>query len=440
MKAVTAPTILVIVGITGDLASRKLLPALRKINAAGVLPEKFRVVGITRRDLSPAELFKGGADPLKDRFESFKMDLAAKDAYAGLAARLMRIEKDWEMPAERLFYLSIPPHAVRPVVEHLGAAGLNVRGKLLLEKPFGTDLASAKELIAGIDKYFNEDKVYRIDHYLAKEMTQNLVVFRDSNSLFKQTWNNKFIERINIIASEKIGIEGRAAFYEQTGALRDLVQSHLLQLTALVTMRLPEGGTWDIPAARYAALSKLKIKTGAAGLFAERGQYRGYRDEVNNQKSTVETFVSITLTSADPFWRNVPIRIITGKALDKKSTEIQIFYRKTDSRESNGLTLRVQPDEGVGVCLWTKRPGYDNELEQHPLNFSYSQHYAELPEAYERVLLDAMRSDHSLFASGREVLASWKILEPLRAHWESGSGDLLIYEPGTNPEKIAGQA
>lgn len=430
MPRIAEPTILVIVGISGDLASRKLLPALRKIEAAGMLPADFHILGVSRRDLDTASLFVAD-DPIKKYFSSVKMDLSDPAAYAALKDKIAALEQSRKAPGQKLFYLSIPPHAVLPVVEKLGAAGLAKNGKLLLEKPFGTDLASAKELIAGIDKYFPEDKVFRIDHYLAKEMTQNLVVFRKENSLFRRTWNRNFIERIEIVALEKIGIEGRAAFYEQTGALRDLVQSHLLQLAALVTMHLPSGDDWStIPEARAKALARLSIKTGPTGLAAKRGQYLGYREEVGNQKSAVETFAALTLVSSDPDWLDVPIKLITGKALDKKTTEVRIFYRQEDTREANELVLRVGDHEGVGICLWTKRPGYDHATEQHPLDFSYSQHYAELPEAYERVFVDAIRSDHSLFASGREVLAAWQILEPLRRHWENNSDDLVFYKPG----------
>ena len=429
-------TILVIVGISGDLASRKLIPALRKIEKAGILPDEFRILGVTRRDLEISKLLKNN-DRIKKYFEIFKMDLADSKSYKTLKNKLDAIAENWGGKPQRLFYLSIPPHAVLPIVKNLGEAGLDKNGKLLLEKPFGIDLPSAQELIAGINKYFSEDNTFRIDHYLAKEMTQNLVIFRRENSLFRRTWNRNFIERIQIVASEKIGIEGRGAFYEQTGALRDLVQSHLLQLAALITMRLPQGDDWaSIPEARAKALERMKIKNNEKGLIAKRGQYKGYREEAMNEKSTVETFASITLESADPEWLDVPIEILTGKAMDQKTTEIRIFYRQDDTREANEIVLRVGDREGVSVCLWTKRPGYDHATEKHPLDFSYLSHYNELPEAYERVFVDAMRGDHSLFASGAEVLASWKILEPLRRHWENNADNLIVYEKGSRIESI----
>lgn len=438
-KAKIGPTILVIIGISGDLASRKLLPALHKIKDAGMLPANFNVLGVTRRDFDLSPLFAEN-DPFQKQFEVFKMDLAEPKDYVALKKRLEDIENSWQQKAQYLFYLSIPPHAVLPVAQNIGQAGLGPKSKLLLEKPFGTDLASAQELITGIDCWFPEEKVFRIDHYLAKEMAQNLVIFRKENSLFRRTWNNQFIERIRIVASEKIGIEGRSAFYEQTGALRDLVQSHLLQLAALVTLQLPPDSDWSsLPIARAEALKKLRIKISDKGLTAKRAQYSSYRIEAKNPKSEVETFAALTLESSDPTWLNVPIEIVTGKALDRKATEIEIFYKQDGADEANKLVLRVGSDEGVGVCLWTKRPGYDHSVEKRQLDFSYGQHYSELPEAYERVFVDALRSDQSLFASGAEVLASWKILEPVRANWESNGASLATYENGSSIEQILNQ-
>ncbi len=425
------PTILIIVGITGDLASRKLLPALSKIEKAGILPDNFRIIGVSRRAASDALLKEYPA--LHERFEALQMDIVG--ASEALGARIAAIEKQWGASAQKIFYLSIPPHAVLPVVEKLGEAGFGKDGKLLLEKPFGTDLASARELIEGIAKSFPEESVYRIDHYLAKEMTQNLVIFRKENSLFRRTWKREFIEKIKICAFEKIGIEGRAAFYEQTGALRDFVQSHLMQLAALTLMHLPSGDDWSlIPQARAKALARLSIKQGPSGFEARRGQYAGYREEAGNPKSMVETFAALTLVSSDPEWLDVPVELATGKALDRKATEIRVFYRQDDTREANELVLRLGEDEGVSVLLWAKRPGYDHAIGRHTLDFSYNTHYPALPEAYERVFVDAMRSDRSLFASGAEVLEAWRILEPLRARWEASDGsDIVPYERGANP-------
>lgn len=443
MSRLPTPTTLIIIGISGDLAGRKLLPAIREIAKANILPDKFRVIGISRRDISIEDVMPAGGEQeyLRQVLELRKMDLDDSVAYTDLGKYLQNIEKSDGSTSQRLFYLAIPPKASQPVVELLGTSGLaKVPGtKLLLEKPFGTDMASAKELVSHIHGHFEEDQVYRIDHYLAKEMTQNLVVFRSGNSLFKRTWNKDFIESVNITMTEQIGIEGRGAFYEQTGALRDIVQSHLLQLAALTLMELPSKEDWQsIPAKRLQALKQL-LPPADPNTEVVRGQYRSYRDEVDNPKTVVETFVSLRLSSTDPVWEGVPITLTTGKALDKTSTQITISYKRDDAGEANTLILRIQPNEGVEVRLWAKQPGYEHKLRHLPLSFLYSEHFAGLPEAYERVFIDAMRGDHSLFTSSDEVLESWRILKPIQDAWASSNGrDLIIYESRSNPEEIIG--
>jgi glucose-6-phosphate 1-dehydrogenase len=436
------PTILVIVGISGDLAKRKLLPAIGEIAAAGVLPDKFRVVGVTRRDDVRLENLTGSTknrEFLHEHGELFHMNLTEKADYQRLASHLLKIEKSFGTQAQRLFYLSVPPQVSQSIIEQLGTSGLAKapNTKLLLEKPFGTDLASATELVQHIDQHFNSEQVYRIDHYLAKEMAQNLIVFRERNSLFKRTWNKEFIERLEIIASETLGIEGRATFYEQTGALRDVVQSHLLQLAALVLMKTPHAEKLaEVPNHRLAALQKLHAPAGDVKSYAVRGQYATYQKEVSNPHSTVETFVSLTLESEDPRWEGVPITLIAGKALDIKTTEIRITYRKEHEYESNLLVLRLQPNEGVEIGLWTKKPGYEQQIEPHLLRFAYKDHFSVLPEAYEQVFLDAMRGDHTLFTTSEEVLETWRILQPVQEAWAMSDEPLQTYELGTKAGDI----
>ena len=440
---ITSPTILVIIGVSGDLNKRKLLPAIRQIHRAGRLPEKFRIIGITRRKLKKQDVLPSGDKAfLRKALTLRRMDLTDARAYTELYKELESIENEFGEPAQRLFYLSVPPQASQPVIKLLGEAGFGKLKdtKLLLEKPFGSDLDSAKDLIDRIHTYFSEDKVYRIDHFLAKEMAQNILVFRTGNSLIKRTWNSDFIESIDIIANESIGIEGRAGFYEQTGALRDLVQSHLLQLAALTLMELPDENGWGaVPRRRLQALEALMPPTNVR-TDVHRGQYEGYQDEVKNPGSKVETFVCLKLLSKSPRWGNVPITVMTGKSLAKKSTEIRIRYRQKDAAESNELVLRIQPNEGVEFNLWIKQPGYERELRQLPLDFSYSHHFEGLPEAYERVFVDAMRADHTLFTTSEEVLASWRILEPIQSHWNMNDEDLIIYKPGSTPEEILGKS
>lgn len=437
----STPTILIIVGITGDLAKRKLLPAIEQIAQANELPAAFRIVGVTRQAIASDQLLEGISSNtdltfVKKHLELFQMDLGSQADYQALSERLVQLKDELGGQTQELFYLSVPPQISRPIIEHLGKAGLAKKPttKLLLEKPFGSDLVTATELIQHIKNYFNEQQIYRIDHYLAKEMAQNLLVFRNENSLFKRTWNTDFIERITITASEKIGIEGRAAFYEQTGALRDLVQSHLLQLAALTLMQLPPRQAWQqVPAARLAALQDLQPPEPATVV---RAQYEGYRDEVGNKYSSTETFVSMTLFSSDPRWTNVPITLVTGKNLKEKATTIQIHYRQENAGEANQLTLRIQPKEGIEVSLWGKSPGYNRQLEQVHLRYAYHEAQPALPEAYEQVLLDAIRSDHTLFVSSDEVLASWRLLEQVQNNWDEHPETLQFYRPGTSTDKL----
>lgn len=439
-------TTLVIIGITGDLAKRKLLPAIEQIAAAGESPENFKIIGITRQDITANQIIKTvqtqtnkGLPFLKNNFELFNMDLDTVDGFIRLKEHLRQNQKH-EGVGQQLFYLAIPPQISSPVIQFLGKSGIATMPgtKLLLEKPFGSDLVSAQNLVKHIKKYFSEDQVYRIDHYLAKEMAQNILIFRKGNALFKNTWNNKFIEKIEIIATEKIGIEGRVSFYEQTGALRDLVQSHLLQLTALILMDLPKGDDlFTVPQLRHKALSQLQLPPlDQFHTFVHRGQYSGYEEEVSNPGSTIETFVSLTLFSKSKRWLGVPIILTTGKGMSEKSTEVRIHYRKQEAQETNKLILRIQPNEGIEFDLWIKKPGLKMQLNKIPLSFSYLDYFNLFPEAYEQVIFDAIRSEHSLFTSSAEVIASWKIIDPILHTWALDNSDLHIYPSGSTADTI----
>ncbi len=440
----TAPsTILVIIGITGDLAKRKLLPAIAQMHRAGALPQDFTVVGISRREVSAAEVVIG-TPGLQDTDRAFlaksvrmhTMDIANAQDYKLLKESLAGLSHDRD--TQIVFYLSVPAQVSRPIIAALGEAGFgkDPKVKLLLEKPFGSDLISAQELIADTRHYFDESQLYRIDHFLAKEMAQNIVVFRSQNSLFRQTWNNQHIESIEIVASEHIGIEGRSAFYEQTGALRDVIQNHLLQLAALTLMDVPEAAQ-DLASQRLEALRNLlPPNADLLDSLAVRGQYHSYAAEVGNSKTQTETFVDLTLHSNAPQWQGVPIRLVTGKALNTKETVIRLHYKRQHNSESNTLTLRIQPQEGIEMLLWAKKPGYQQQLTQLPLRFTYQEHYESLPEAYERVLVDAITGDHSLFASSDEVLEAWRIVAPVQHHWSMQSVGPKIYETGSTPQAI----
>ncbi|HJP80792.1 MAG TPA: glucose-6-phosphate dehydrogenase [Candidatus Saccharimonadales bacterium] len=440
MATSQSPTILVIVGITGDLSKRKLLPAIEQLAASSALSKKTRVIGITRQPLSADDVLKGQKSTtfLRGSLELYQMDLTSQNDYQALKAHVGDIAASLGIDTQTLFYLSIPPQFSRPVVELLGETGFanDPKTKLLLEKPFGTDLSSARELITETKRHFKEEQLYRIDHYLAKEMAQNIIVLRGSNALFRRTWNHDFIEKIEIVASEAIGIEGRAQFYEQTGALRDLVQSHLLQLAALVLMNIPAADSLDdVPALRAQALKNLRIDPKAPVI---RGQYHGYQDEVTNPGSLTETYVDVTFSSREERWLGVPIRIITGKALKEKATYIRIVYRKNEDHEANELIIALQPDAGAMLRIWTKVPGYDRRLEQHDLKISLADHSETVPEAYEQVLLDAINANHELFASSEEVLETWRIIQPLLDDWKMNSSLPALYEKATPAGDIAG--
>lgn len=420
-------TTLVIFGITGDLARRKLLPALANIIEAGQADE-LAIIGVSRRAVEQFEVLGDHHHQLSGTTTLFQMDLDNTDDYVRLREYIAAGEDE-----QVLFYLSVPPESASGIVENLGKGGLNApNNKLLLEKPFGRDLASAREMIHHTAEYFAESQVYRIDHYLAKEMAQNIVTFRARNALFSYLWSSQYVERIEVIALEQLTIEGRAAFYEQTGALRDIVQGHLLQLLALTLAPLPQDFSWDnLPQYRQAALDALQPADPAK---AVRAQYDTYRGEVENPASSVETFVSLELHSNDPQWQGIPLALTTGKALSRKKTEVRIHFRRQNDTQSNYLLFKIQPDEGITIDLVTKKPGYDQEVEHQKLSYMYPVD-ERLPDAYEQVLVDAMSNDKSLFATSGEVLRAWEIVAPLQQVW-AADGTIKTYPVGSDAKTI----
>jgi glucose-6-phosphate 1-dehydrogenase len=423
-------TKLLIFGITGDLSIRKLLPALKEIYATGEFDD-LSIIGVSRRDVNVDELLTSslGDAELADKVSIFSMDLAKSDDYTRLKD-YVALGDDEQLIA----YLSVPPAAATDIVDFMGQAGLNTPNvKILFEKPFGMDLTSAHDMIAHTARYYTEEQLYRIDHYLAKEMAQNIVAFRGRNALFGNIWNNNFVQAIEVVASEKIGIEGRAHFYEQTGALRDLVQGHLMQLLALTLMDIPHDFEWnELPALRLRALEQLQPVDPAK---AYRAQYEGYQDEAGNPGSLTETFVALELESKQPRWLDVPIRLITGKALAEKTTEIRIHLKKLHEAQSNTIVFRIQPNEGIDIELFAKKPGYDRDFETRHLELKFPED-AKLPDAYEHVLVDAIRGQKNLFTSGPEVIRSWEILAPLQHAWSMSHEQLPTYPVGSSVEDI----
>lgn len=438
------PAAIVIFGITGDLAKRKLIPALYRLWQDDLLPKDIRIIGITRQKYSKKALLESvspflpkqaATSSFERRLEIFRMDIAEQSEYGRLRERLDYLDAQ-EMIRRRLFYLSVPPAVFDDIVRLMGAAGLNkAHGRpvklpsLLVEKPFGYDLKSATYLIKTTKKYFRESQIYRIDHYLAKEMAQNILDFRFYNPIFNGIWNNNHISRVEITAHEKVGIEGRATFYEQTGALRDLVQSHLLQLMNVIAMEKPRSiyDSNSIHKKRLQLFDDVIIPSlDQVDAISWRGQYKTYRKEIAKAHSSIETYVALKLFIDNERWQNVPFILKTGKYTHEKRTSIEVYFGKD---QVNKLEFRLQPHEGIGLSLRVKQPGHTKEQSETALDLRYKRDFPgqTVPEAYERVLLDALRQDQTLFASSDEVLASWRIVEPFLSSWSVSDTSLNYY-------------
>ncbi len=454
------PVIIVIFGITGDLSTRKLLPSLYELIKNDLLHEKTTIVGVSRKDINLDELLavareeiqssdghvsEGALATLAERIDVYKMNSTQAEEFPGLSQYLNTIEQQSGMCLRRIFYLSVPPQVAAPIIQHLGEQTLSggcahgVSSRLLMEKPFGFDSATAQDLIEITTKHFDEDQIFRIDHYLAKETVQNIVTFRFRNPIFEDIWNNQSIQSIEIVADEKLDIEGRANFYEQTGALRDLIQSHLMYVMSVVMMDRPSDlmDSHRIHESRLAFLQSVEpMSSDTIASRTVRGQYRGYIDEVENSSSTVETFVALTLYSSAEAWKDVPVIIRTGKALRAKQTRITICFKpkQGDHEHTNRLIFSIQPEEAITIELWVKKPGYERVMQTATMNFNYKQAFDANghPNAYERVLVDAIRGDHTLFATSDEVMASWRVLQPVLDAWEAGGDDLEHYDKGSD--------
>lgn len=459
----TPPSLIVIFGITGDLAQRKLLPALYHLFKDNLLDPQTLIVGITRREVTKKQLLGNvelcineidkKCDPqaiqkMHNSLHMYKMDLVQPDDYKSLRKFLDSLEEKQKVCMNRLYYLSIPSQVFGPIVRLLGEHGLNescqhgiASTRLLIEKPFGYDQSSGRLLIEETGRQFNEDQIFRIDHYLAKETVQNILMFRFSNPLFMPVWNHEHVESIHINAKEKLGIENRVIFYEQTGALRDLIQSHLLQLLGLVTMELPKSlESMAIHKNKQILLGQVQPPhPDEINKVALRGQYDTYKKQINNPSSITETFASLELRINNPRWQDVPIKLTTGKALSTKRTDITLMFKADDNGERNSLTFRIQPAEGIELRLKVKKPGFEKKSETVLMDFSYKEAFSDYqhPDAYERVLVDAVRGDHTLFATADEVMAGWRIVQPVIDAWAKNGNDIITYATGSDgPERI----
>lgn len=460
-QATPAPSIIVVFGVTGDLASRKLLPALTRLLELGLLNEQTVIVGITRQAVTTDQILANyqksaksvGAKELallKKVLIVKSMDITEPSAYVELLSFLNQIEDDHKTCMNRLYYLAIPPQVYSPIIKLLGEHGLNKScqhnravTRLLVEKPFGYDGRSSSQLINDTAKYFSEDQTFRIDHYLAKETVQNILAFRFNNAIFESLWDHKYVASICVSLNELIGIEGRDVFYEQTGALRDVVQSHLLQLLAVVTMEQPKSlSSADIHKSKLDLLKSIEsIKVNKVYEAAIRGQYDTYRAEVKNNKSNVETYAAIKLNINNRRWSGVPIILQTGKNLSDKKADIKIVFRRTSQKltRANSLTFRIQPNEGIDLQLFVKKPGLDNQLEKADMDFSYSRFFPGFDQidAYDRVLIDALRGDQTLFATSDEIDEAWRIVDPILDVWSRDGQYLHFYKANSSePTKL----
>jgi glucose-6-phosphate 1-dehydrogenase len=475
------PTSLVIFGATGDLAHRKLLPALYNLAHEGQLPERFEMIGVGRRD-QEHEDFRDAVVASIERYSRRRPDpnvlqgllqdtryvqgsFDDDEVYAELEHTLAEFDEQAGRQLDRVFYLSTAPEYFPLIASKLGGAGLNraekAETRIVIEKPFGYDLDSARQLNARLLEVFEEDQIFRIDHYLGKETVQNLMAMRFANALFEPVWNRNYVDHVQITAAEDIGIGGRAGYYEHAGALRDLVQNHMLQLLALVTMEPPTAFT-----ANRLRDEKLKVLEAIVppsiedvSHMAVRAQYGpgvvggekvpGYRQEEGvAPDSRTETYAALRLHVSNWRWAGVPFYLRTGKQLARKLTEIAVILKPIPHLalqssgsvgiQANQLVFTLQPDEGVSVSIGAKIPGTRMRIRPVNMEFRYGTSFlSESPEAYERLILDAMRGDATLFTRNDEIEALWGIVDPILEAWaQDTTSEIPTYPAGsTGPEE-----
>jgi glucose-6-phosphate 1-dehydrogenase len=450
------PVAIVIFGASGDLTHRKLVPALHSLGCDDMLHDDTYLIGVARSDLPDPvfhdRLYDGVAEyarleprvcELWSEFEKRISYLAGgyddPDTYRRIAEALEILDAERGTRGNRLFYLAIPPNLYPVVIEQLGTAGLNHNDlgwtRIIIEKPFGHDLESAMALNDQIHAVFDEKQIYRIDHYLGKETVQNLMTFRFANAIFEPLWNRNYVDHVQISMLEHVGVGHRAGYYDTAGVLRDMLQNHLLQLMTLTAMEPPS--TFSAKALRdekVKVLQSLRFASEHDGVW---GQYQGYRDEEGVAPgSLTPTFIALKLYVDNWRWQGVPFYVRSGKHLARKATEITLQFKQVphlifaDKKglTANSLTLCIQPDEGMHLQFETKVPGAGMQAEPVDMDFHYGDHFGEqvLPEAYERLLLDAIQGDASLFARSDEIELAWRLVDPLTEAKEP-----VFYAPGS---------
>jgi glucose-6-phosphate 1-dehydrogenase len=457
------PCAIVMFGASGDLARRKLLPALYDLAVHACLAPRFRLLGYARTAMSDDDFRKrageflpkttggdgeggqGKLDEFLKHLQYFSGNYDDPAAFQRLSQRLEEIDREADLHGNRLFYLATPPDVYLKIIEQIGKAGLakpksdKSWTRVIIEKPFGHDKASAVDLNAKVLNVFSENQVYRIDHYLGKETVQNMLVFRFGNGIFEPLWNRNYIDHIQITAAESLGVERRGGFYENTGALRDMIQSHVLQLTSLVAMEAP--ATFDATAVRN---EKIKVLQSIRQFSAEsiwklvvRGQYGpgtvggkqvpGYRQEPGvNPNSATETFVALKVYVDNWRWSGVPFYLRTGKRLSRPDTEVAIDFKKAphmvfqgENVESNSLVLNIQPDEGISLSFGAKAPGGHMQIRPVKMDFRYKQAFGGgSRDAYATLINDCIRGDATLFDRADSVEAAWALVDPILDAWQ----------------------
>jgi glucose-6-phosphate 1-dehydrogenase (EC 1.1.1.49) len=476
MAFLSPPSLILLFGATGDLAKRKLYPSLYNLYIKGMLSDRFAVIGVSRR-LDGDEAFRRWvADSVitygnpQDQLDSFishfyykNHDVTDTGSYLELKQKVDELDTRYQLEGNRIFYLAMAPEFFGIVAEHLKEDGLTATAgfnRLVIEKPFGHDLPSAIQLNGQIRKAFHENEIFRIDHYLGKEMVQNIEVIRFANALFEPLWNNRYISNIQVTSSETLGVEERARYYENSGALRDMVQNHMLQMVSLLAMEPPIRLTTDeIRSEKVKVLRALqKIKPEEVGQYFVRGQYRegmidgkptpAYRDEANvHPESMTETYVAGKLLINNFRWAGVPFYIRTGKRLHSKATKIvvqfkdvpmNLYYKNGSTLNPNLLIIHIQPEEGITLHMNVKKAGQAMVTSPVKLNFSTrSIDGMNTPEAYEKLIFDVLRGDATNFTHWDEVALSWAFVDTISEAWAENRAPLHFYEAGTMGPKAA---
>ncbi|MFS4492151.1 glucose-6-phosphate dehydrogenase [Maribacter sp. 2308TA10-17] len=472
----TESQMLIIFGASGDLTARKLVPALFRLFKENQLPEKFVVLGVSRsymsdedfrkKVVSESSYLKDSIDTDSDLINDFSKKFFYEDVgtqydtdYKHLEERITTLNAKHGTDGNYIFYLSTPPSLYEAIAKNLYGQQLNrSRGggfkRLIVEKPFGYDLESAKQLNSGLQRYFKESQIYRIDHYLGKETVQNLLVTRFANSIFEPLWNRNYIHHVEITNAESVGVEKRGGYYDKSGALRDMFQNHLLQIVSLIVMEPPiSAKAEDIRNEKVKALKSLRIMTDVDTLHKNtiRAQYvsssiegekvKGYREEEGvNPESTTETYAAIKFFVDNWRWKDVPFYVRTAKRMPTKVTEVvihfksphhQIFQDSGMFNKDNKLVIRIQPDEGILIKFGVKVPGQGFKVERANLDFYYSSLVENhVMQAYERLLLDAMQGDATLYARADEVEAAWEFVDPILDYWKKSDAKVYGYSAG----------